>query len=227
MATGTCSFGYPGLIAAQRYYKISYMPTFSRFSMAEMVFGDKRLVPLMIIWWTISISVNLPLIIFYDEFGEDAGGYCGVKPFREALPFAIFLISVISVFFLSYTFMGVYYYRLGRFLKTRHATESNKESMNITRSIMLMTKIIVIVPMFMMTPTIILTAGQWMLHGLVPMWLNRIIVTLYYIPASMTPWVAIYTLNPFRKQFLMFYFNVKQRLSLEVLTSTVRSVEPR
>jgi hypothetical protein len=66
---------------------------------------------------------------------------------------------------------------------------------------MLMTKVIVTLPLFTMTPTIILSSLQWIVH--LPMWLKRFICAFYYIPAATTPWVAIYTLKQFRKQFFV------------------------
>ncbi len=87
-----------------------------------------------------------------------------------------------------------------------------------------MTKIIVILPLFTMLPPLSLTLVQWILYGDLPMWLKRIILTFYYIPGSTTPWVTIYTLKPFRSQFLKHYFTIKQQFTGEISRSSVRSI---
>ncbi len=83
-----------------------------------------------------------------------------------------------------------------------------------TRSLMFMTKKIVSLPLFTMTPTAFLTSTQWILYGDVPLWLKRAFCSFYYVPASANPWVAIYTLKPFWKQFLKLLSRITQRFTL-------------
>lgn len=131
ITTATCSFGFPGLIAAQRYYKISYVPTIdAKFSIANSIFSDSRLIPLMIGWLVFSVAINLPLTVFFHSFGEDPNGYCGVKPFIEILPLLLFILATVTMFTLSYTLTGVYYYRLGQFLQTERTTSTNRDSVS-------------------------------------------------------------------------------------------------
>uniref|UniRef100_A0A914UXF6 G-protein coupled receptors family 1 profile domain-containing protein n=1 Tax=Plectus sambesii TaxID=2011161 RepID=A0A914UXF6_9BILA len=74
--TGANTFGFPLLIAADRYYKIT-IPQQNTFSLGHTLFTDIFIIPLIFGWFCFVILGNLPLLL-NNAFGEDAAGNASV-----------------------------------------------------------------------------------------------------------------------------------------------------
>uniref|UniRef100_A0A914VIM7 G protein-coupled receptor n=1 Tax=Plectus sambesii TaxID=2011161 RepID=A0A914VIM7_9BILA len=104
-----------------------------------------------------------------DAFGEDPSGFCGTKKFTSVPLLLSYEFTVILIFFGSLLITGIYYYRLIKWLKDKEASirrrsvAYNNESIDYTSGVMRVMKIVTLLPLFTMTPTAILTAGQMIL----------------------------------------------------------------
>uniref|UniRef100_A0A914XJ00 G-protein coupled receptors family 1 profile domain-containing protein n=1 Tax=Plectus sambesii TaxID=2011161 RepID=A0A914XJ00_9BILA len=67
--TATSSFGFPFLIAADRYYKIT-IPQPNKFSLGHTLFKDVFIIPLIFGWFCF-VAVSLLPLLLNNAFGED------------------------------------------------------------------------------------------------------------------------------------------------------------
>lgn len=121
--TASCRLGFPGLIAANRYYAISEMPGQSG-NFVRKLFSEQGTVPLVIGWYCIAYLIQSPLIVT-DSFGEDEAGYCGAKKFISISLLVSYEFSVIAVFAGGIGLTTFYYFRLAKWLR-HNQTVSNR-----------------------------------------------------------------------------------------------------
>jgi hypothetical protein len=120
--TGTASFGFPALIAANRYYAICTLPANNGvFSLGRTIFSKRMTVPLIFGWYGCAFLINLPLIL-NQAYGEDPVGFCGAIKFTSVGIMMFYLLAA-SIFPLSLLTTALYYYRLAKWLK-QHQTNS-------------------------------------------------------------------------------------------------------
>jgi hypothetical protein len=125
ITTCTCRFGFPALIAANRYYKISVLPSTqaSKCSIGQKLFAEQMIMPLMVAWFCFAYSINLPLII-YHSFGEDEVGICGAKKFTSVVKLMSYELSILVVFVTGNSLTGVYYYLLAKWLRKNQSVDN-------------------------------------------------------------------------------------------------------
>jgi hypothetical protein len=182
-----------------RYYKITDLPQGQRGrSLGHFLFQDSHTIQLIASWFFLSAILNLPLLLSHAN-GEDPAGFCGAKKFTSIYLLISYELTIIASFAVSVIITGVYYYRLGNWLKANQTT-TNQDSIKLTQSLMRFMKIVTILPMFTASPTMILSAGQ-MIPPELPMWVNRLLVVPYFIPPCANPWLTIGLMRPFRKRF--------------------------
>uniref|UniRef100_A0A914WFS7 Uncharacterized protein n=1 Tax=Plectus sambesii TaxID=2011161 RepID=A0A914WFS7_9BILA len=186
--TASCRLGFPALIAANRFYKVSAMPGQST-TLLQKLFAERAIIPLVIAWYCVAYLMQSPLI-FTDSFGEDQAGFCGARKFTSVLLLASYEVSVIVVFAGGMALTGVYYFRLAKWLRQNQSI-SNQESVSYTRSLMIVMKVETLLPLIAEMPTAILTAGQMVLPEL-PMWLTRVLVGPYWFASCVNPWLTIF-----------------------------------
>uniref|UniRef100_A0A914V3W7 G-protein coupled receptors family 1 profile domain-containing protein n=1 Tax=Plectus sambesii TaxID=2011161 RepID=A0A914V3W7_9BILA len=199
LSTATCSFGFPAMIAADRFYKISALPQANqRCSVGHALFKDSRTIPVIAGWFFLSTILNLPLPL-NDANGEDPAGFCGAKEFTSIGLMIYYELTVIASFAISLIVTGIYYFRLAKWLRVNQST-SNREAAKVTQSLMKFTKIAMLLPLFTASPVVVLSAGQMILPEL-PMWLNRLLVAPYFIPPCANPWLTVALIKPIRKRY--------------------------
>uniref|UniRef100_A0A914V5H9 G-protein coupled receptors family 1 profile domain-containing protein n=1 Tax=Plectus sambesii TaxID=2011161 RepID=A0A914V5H9_9BILA len=208
LTTGTCSFGFPAIIAADRYYKISTITKASGFSISSALFSKRVTIPLIVSWFFIAAISNLPLML-NDAFGEDPSGFCGAKKFTSIPLLLGYEFSVIFAFVCSLALTGIYYYRLTKWLK-KHQTVStrNHQEVDYTQAVMRVMKIVTLMPLFLDGPVVILSAGQMLLPEM-PMWINRALVMPYFLSSAANPWLTIALVRQFRARFTQLLFSAK------------------
>uniref|UniRef100_A0A914UND3 G-protein coupled receptors family 1 profile domain-containing protein n=1 Tax=Plectus sambesii TaxID=2011161 RepID=A0A914UND3_9BILA len=217
LITGTCSFGFPALIAADRYYKISTISQPSGFSLSSALFSKRATIPLIVSWFFIAAISNLPLML-NDAFGEDPSGFCGAKKFTSIPLLLGYEFSVVFAYFGSLVVTGVFYYRLAKWLKLHQtASTGNRQEVDYTRSIMRVMKIVTLMPAFLDGPVMTLTAMQMLLPEM-PMWINRALVVPYFLSSAANPWLTIALVKQFRVSFLQLLFNAKKTVILNAYT---------
>uniref|UniRef100_A0A914WVE2 G-protein coupled receptors family 1 profile domain-containing protein n=1 Tax=Plectus sambesii TaxID=2011161 RepID=A0A914WVE2_9BILA len=195
--TAASSFGFPFLIAADRYYKIT-IPESGKFSLGKALFSDRWIIPVIVGWFCLSAVSNV-VLLFNDGFGEDPGGFCGARKFTEVHILLIYEVTML-VFFVSLVLSAVYYFRLAKWLKQNQQSASG-EAMNYTRQIMTVTKIITLIPVFLAWPGVTLTALQMILPEM-PMWVKRVITVPYFLSSVANPWLTMALVRPFRQRLL-------------------------
>ena len=123
--TGSTRFGFPALIAANRFYKISAMPgqSTNSCSIGRTVFADRMIIPLIIGWFCFDYLLNFPLIITH-SFGEDETGFCGARKFTSIELLASYQMVCLGIFVLAYVLAGVYYYRLSKWLHQHQSVDN-------------------------------------------------------------------------------------------------------
>lgn len=108
-------------------------------------------VPLILIWFSLSVIMNIPLIL-YDVYGEQPTGFCGAKAFGSTQLQIIFEVCVPGNYFIANVIAGIYYYRLINWLQRHEESRSqqatNKESVDYTRSLMRVVKYTTLIPLF-------------------------------------------------------------------------------
>jgi hypothetical protein len=172
-----------------------------QFSLGRTIFADKRIVPLIVSWFAVAFFSNVPLLL-NDAFGEDPSGFCGAKKFSSVLLLSFYLSTLVLIWTVSLILTAIYYYRLIKWLKAnQNATTGGPESIDYTRCIMRVMKIVTLIPIFCMLPVAILTSAQ-MLLTFMPISLNRLLVVPYFWSAACTPWLTIRMLKPFRRRFI-------------------------
>uniref|UniRef100_A0A914W7U4 G-protein coupled receptors family 1 profile domain-containing protein n=1 Tax=Plectus sambesii TaxID=2011161 RepID=A0A914W7U4_9BILA len=201
VATASTSFGFPALIAADRYYKITYLP--QNGSLMINLFTRKSIVPVIALWFLFAFAINIPLLTF-DAFGEDPGGFCGARKFASVPLLLAYEFSCISIFAISMLMTGYYYIRLTTWLNSHQVTHISSETMNYTRAVMKLMKAVTIVPMVTATPAVILGGGQ-MLFPELPMWIRRALISAYFISSAANPWLTILLVRPFRTRFRQLF----------------------
>uniref|UniRef100_A0A914WX80 G-protein coupled receptors family 1 profile domain-containing protein n=1 Tax=Plectus sambesii TaxID=2011161 RepID=A0A914WX80_9BILA len=214
VSTGTCNFGFPALIAADRYYKISTVPQSKGLSIGRAIFTEGATIPLMVGWFFLSVLLNLPLML-NDAWGEDPAGFCGTKKFTSVPLLISYECTVILVFVGSMIITAIYYYRLVAWLKQQEASRRRRRSnicnndvVDYTSGVMRVVKIFTLIPICTMTPTAILTAGQ-MILPVMPMWINRLLIAPYFFSSVTNPWLTIALIGQFRVRFLELASNAK------------------
>jgi hypothetical protein len=187
----------------------------NKFSLLKLLFADRMILPLIIGWFCLDFSTIIPLLL-NNAFGEDPSGYCGAKKFTSLLLLSWYLSTAVLAFFIGLVLTVFYYYRLARFLKT-HLNNSSENSVNYTRAIMRLMKIVILIPVFLASPAIMLTGGQMFLPEL-PMWIKRLIVVPYFLSAAATPWLTISLLKPFRRRFINFLEKISKVVTITTMT---------
>uniref|UniRef100_A0A914W2I3 G-protein coupled receptors family 1 profile domain-containing protein n=1 Tax=Plectus sambesii TaxID=2011161 RepID=A0A914W2I3_9BILA len=217
LITGTCSFGFPAIIAADRYYKISTISQPSGFSISNALFSKRATIPLIMSWSFIAAISNLPLML-NDAFGEDPSGFCGAKKFTSIPLLLGYEFSVVFAYFGSLAVTGIYYYRLAKWLK-QHQTipTGNHQEVDYTRAIMRVMKIVTLMPAILDGPVMTLTAAQMLLPEM-PMWINRVLIVPYFLSSAANPWLTIALVKQFRVSFLQLLFSVKSTVNRNVDT---------
>uniref|UniRef100_A0A914VRQ9 G-protein coupled receptors family 1 profile domain-containing protein n=1 Tax=Plectus sambesii TaxID=2011161 RepID=A0A914VRQ9_9BILA len=217
LITGTCSFGFPAIIAADRYYKISTISQPSGFSISNALFSKRATIPLILSWSFIAAISNLPLML-NDAFGEDPSGFCGAKKFTSIPLLLGYEFSVVFAYFGSLAVTGIYYYRLAKWLK-QHQTipTGNHQEVDYTRAIMRVMKIVTLMPAILDGPVMTLTAAQMVLPEM-PMWINRVLIVPYFLSSAANPWLTIALVKQFRVSFLQLLFSMKSTVNRNVET---------
>uniref|UniRef100_A0A914UXJ7 G-protein coupled receptors family 1 profile domain-containing protein n=1 Tax=Plectus sambesii TaxID=2011161 RepID=A0A914UXJ7_9BILA len=215
--TGANSFGFPLLIAADRYYKITD-PQPNTFSLGHTLFTDVCIVPLIFGWFCFVILFNMPLLL-NNAFGEDTVGFCGIKKFTEVRIMLMYL-CVIVIAFAALPLSYVYYKRLAKWIK-QNRRSNNAENRKRTKEIMLMIKLIVIVPLVFNTTSLLLGWGQAFFPEM-PMWLRRILISPYYVSNVVDPWLTIILVQPIRRRALQLLRKFKATASVSVQRAPVR-----
>uniref|UniRef100_A0A914ULU9 G-protein coupled receptors family 1 profile domain-containing protein n=1 Tax=Plectus sambesii TaxID=2011161 RepID=A0A914ULU9_9BILA len=226
VSTVTGSFGFPALIAAERYYKINTIPQSTGFSIGRAIFADRAVIPLMVVWFFLSIVLNLPLLL-NDAWGEDPSGFCGAKRFTSVPLLLSYELSVMLVFAVSMTVTAIYYYRLVAWLKQHQASllQSSNETVDYTSSVMRVVKIVTLVPLIVATPCVILSAGQMILPQL-PMWINRLLISPFLLSSAANPWLTIGLVRQFRVRFLELVSKAKNPVTKSIVELHNRSNTP-
>uniref|UniRef100_A0A914X084 G-protein coupled receptors family 1 profile domain-containing protein n=1 Tax=Plectus sambesii TaxID=2011161 RepID=A0A914X084_9BILA len=225
VSTGTCSFGFPALIAAERYYKISAVSQSTALSIGRAMFAERTTLPLIVGWYFLSVTLNLPLML-NDAFGEDPGGFCGAKKFTSVRLLLSYEFSVMLVFVGSLIITAIYYYRLVKWLKSHATIRNSKESVDYTTGVMRVTKIVTLLPLFTVTPVAILSAGQ-MILPVTPMWINRLLVTPYFLSSAANSWLTIGLIRQYRVRFLQLVSSAKKTVPKTLYGLNNRSITVR
>uniref|UniRef100_A0A914UYB0 G-protein coupled receptors family 1 profile domain-containing protein n=1 Tax=Plectus sambesii TaxID=2011161 RepID=A0A914UYB0_9BILA len=197
LITAASNFGFPFLIAADRFYKIT-IPQPNTFSLGHTLFTNTFSIPLIFGWFCFALLFNIPMLL-NSAFGEDTVGYCGTKRISE-VRIMLMLLCVCCVFFVAFPLSYVYYMRLAKWIKQNQRATST-ESTKRTTEIMLMMKLIIVVPLVLSVVPITLSTGQMILPEL-PMWLKRILIAPYYVSNAVDPWLTIFLVQPIRQRAL-------------------------
>uniref|UniRef100_A0A914WEG6 G-protein coupled receptors family 1 profile domain-containing protein n=1 Tax=Plectus sambesii TaxID=2011161 RepID=A0A914WEG6_9BILA len=226
VSTATGSFGFPAMIAVERYYKINTIPQSTGYSVGRAIFTERAAIPLMVGWFFMSIIVNLPLML-NDAWGEDPSGFCGAKKFTSVPLLLSYELSVVLVFAVSMTITAIYYYRLVSWLKQHQTSlaQSSNESIDYTSSVMRVVKIVTLVPLTVATPCLVLTGGQMILPQL-PMWINRLLISPYLMSSAANPWLTIGVVRQFRVRFLELVSCFKNPVTNSIVELHNRSKTP-
>uniref|UniRef100_A0A914WM04 G-protein coupled receptors family 1 profile domain-containing protein n=1 Tax=Plectus sambesii TaxID=2011161 RepID=A0A914WM04_9BILA len=195
--TSPISWGFPGLIAADRYYKI-IITDYGKFSLGKTLFSNRFIIPLMIGWCCLS-SANTVIMSLYDTSGEDPGGFCGNKKFTDIHMLLLYEINML-IFFLSLILSAFFYVRLGNWLK-QHQRSASEDVIRATRDIMRYSSIVTIIPVVVCSPGTFLSSCQKFLP-VISMELKRILTAPYWLSSIANPWLTIILVRPFRHRVL-------------------------
>jgi hypothetical protein len=175
LSTVTSSLGFPVMIAADRYYKISALPTnnqkYSVFS--KIIFADRGVIPMMVSWVAFCFAVNVPLLLI-GATGEDGRvDICTAKTFTSVSLLLVYEATIMIPFFGGANLTALYYYPLAKWLQNNQSV-SNRSSNKLTRSLMRLMKVVSILPIILRSPIANISALQMVLPHF-PLWIGRAI----------------------------------------------------
>ncbi len=102
------------------------------------------------------------ILLFYNAFGEDPDGFCGLKKFTDVRLLLIYLSLGCGLLFIALFLAGFYYYRLTKWLK-QNQNSTNVTGMNYTRDIMAVMKVIIVIPLILSGPALAQSSSQMIL----------------------------------------------------------------
>jgi hypothetical protein len=115
----------------------------------------KGILALNAMFWTYGIFFMWPFL-YYDKFGLDAMGCCGVTEIDTLFLWIYYLVFIGSPLFIAYAVTFIFYRKLDQWVRETSAlmtmTSHTRESLTITRNVMRMIKWLLFVPIVCFYP---------------------------------------------------------------------------